>query len=70
MFMLWNGKPSQPCYVDDYAADGALYVSDALPRMGVRMYQNGVSVHGTRRTWDALLSHNIARAYRPEGVPW
>lgn len=70
--MYWAGEDAMPCYVDDRAPDGALFVMDepATLMLEPGWWLQRKLIIGTRRTWDALLSHNIARAYRPEGVPW
>jgi hypothetical protein len=65
-FMYWGYSP---CFVDDHLSDGALAIvappSPLLLQPGWHL-PTPPNILGTRRTWDALFSHNIARAYRPE----
>ena len=49
-----------PFMVNDRCGDDAVYL--------VRMWNDEPVLMGSTRAWGAQMAHNIASAYRPEGL--
>lgn len=79
--MYWAGDSSMPCWASPYLSDGAIYTMAKTERDWTKPFIAfaakgrvepkiiGHDIMATPATWAALGAYNLARAYRPEGLP-